>query len=44
MSIGEFSTSEAALSEQPAETSTKKTPPKRKVIAQADQVTQPEPR
>ena len=44
MSIGEFSTSEAALSEQPAETSSKKVPPKRQVIAQADQATQPEPR
>jgi len=44
MSIGEFSTGEAAVSQQTAETSTKKTPPKRQVIAQADQVTQPEPR
>ena len=44
MSIGEFSTSEAALSEQPTETSNKKTPPKRQIIAQSDQVSQPEPR
>jgi hypothetical protein len=43
MSIGEFSTSEAAVSEQPSESS-KKPPPKRQIIAQADPVTQPEPR
>jgi len=43
MSIGEFTMSEAAVSEQPS-SSTKKPPPKRQITAQSDVVTQPEPR
>lgn len=44
MSIGEFTMSEAALSEQPTNPSSKKPPPKRQTVAVADTTTQPEPR
>jgi hypothetical protein len=44
MSIGEFATSEAAVSEQPVESVGKKTPPKRQTTAKADAQAQPEPR
>jgi hypothetical protein len=44
MSIGEFTMAEAALSEQPVSSTSKKPPPKRLAVAVADAATQPEPR
>lgn len=44
MSIGEFATGEAAVSEQPAETGKKKTPPGRQSVAKTDSSAQPEAR
>lgn len=44
MSIGEFATSEAALSEQPTTSTKKKPPPARQAVAKVDAATQPEPR
>jgi hypothetical protein len=44
MSIGEFATAEAALSEQPTSTTKKKPPPMRQAVAKADATAQPEPR
>jgi len=44
MSIGEFTMSEAALSEQQSPSASKKTPPRRQVAAKADAAAQPEAR
>jgi len=44
MSIAVYASSEAALAEQSVNSATKKPPPKRQIVARADQVSQPEPR
>jgi hypothetical protein len=44
MSIGEFATAEAALSEQPSSAGKKKPPRARQLVATSDPVAQPEPR
>jgi len=44
VSIGEFATGEASLAEQPAESSTKKPPAARRIVAKTDAAAQPEPR
>jgi len=44
MSIGEFTMGEAALSEQPTESTSKKPPPKRQTVAIGDAAAVPEPR
>lgn len=44
MSIGEFTMSEAAVSEQPETSGKTKPPPKRLVVAKADGTLQPEAR
>jgi hypothetical protein len=44
MSIGEFATGEAALSEQPTTSTKKKPPPARQAVAKVDAAAQPEPR
>lgn len=44
MSIGEFATGEASLSEQPNSTSGKKAPAARRIVAKSDTVAPPEPR
>jgi hypothetical protein len=44
MSIGTFAIGAAAVSEQPSDTGNKKPPPRRQIVAQADQIAQPEAR
>jgi len=44
VSIGEYSMGEAAVSEQPTTSTSKKAPPKRQTAAKSDATVTPEPR